>query len=71
MTRRRQRREDEVFNAVARGVHYTLDIARVTRMRSGSLYPVLYRLEAAGKLRSEWEPDKPNLKLRRRRYYTT
>lgn len=39
-------------------------------MASGTLYPILLRLEAAGWLRSEWELGDPaTLGRPRRRYY--
>ena len=41
-------------------------------MKEGSLYPVLYRLEAAGYLASEWEKDDvPRKGPRRRQYWLT
>jgi PadR family transcriptional regulator len=36
------------------------DIARATRMLSGTLYPILLRLEKAGWLESEWEELDPS-----------
>jgi len=36
------------------------DIARATRMLSGTLYPILLRLEKAGWLESEWEDLDPS-----------
>lgn len=47
------------------------DIAKATRMLSGTLYPVLLRLEEAGWLESEWEKGDPReLGRPRRRYYS-
>lgn len=47
------------------------DIARVTKIGSGTLYPLLARLEAAGWLKSEWEEVAPEVAGRpRRRFYT-
>lgn len=46
------------------------DIARKTKLASGTLYPILFRLEEAGFLTSRWEADAPrDLKRPRRRLY--
>jgi PadR family transcriptional regulator PadR len=46
------------------------DIARVTRLKSGTMYPILARLENAGYLASKWEEGDPSILGRpRRRYY--
>ena len=46
------------------------DIARTTRLASGTLYPILFRLERAGWLESRWEEDDPaKLGRPRRRFY--
>lgn len=46
------------------------EIGRITGLPSGTLYPVLLRLEEAGWLRSEWERGDPALLCRpRRRFY--
>jgi DNA-binding PadR family transcriptional regulator len=39
------------------------------RLREGSLYPALYRLEAAGQVRAEWEDGATNRRGPRRRVY--
>jgi DNA-binding PadR family transcriptional regulator len=45
-------------------------IAKETGLASGTLYPILLRLEAAGWLTSEWEDGDPALLRRpRRRFY--
>lgn len=45
-------------------------IARATQIASGTLYPMLVRLEAAGWLISEWEATDPRVLGRpRRRFY--
>lgn len=45
-------------------------IAQETGLASGSLYPILMRLESAGLLESEWEEQTPSeLKRPRRRFY--
>lgn len=46
------------------------DIAAATRLASGTLYPILFRLERAGWLESHWEHDDPKALGRpRRRFY--
>lgn len=46
------------------------DIARSTNLASGTLYPILFRLERAGWLESRWEENDPrDLKRPRRRLY--
>lgn len=50
--------------------HYGLDVAAAADIRSGSLYPILSRLEDHGWLVSRWEEIDPSEKGRpRRRYY--
>ena len=46
------------------------EIAISTKLASGTLYPILFRLEKAGWLNSRWETDDPSqLGRPRRRYY--
>jgi PadR family transcriptional regulator PadR len=46
------------------------EIAKVSELASGTLYPILYRLEKAGWLDSRWEAGEPTrLGRPRRRYY--
>jgi DNA-binding PadR family transcriptional regulator len=46
------------------------DIAKITGLASGTLYPILLRFEEAGFLKSEWESEEPARMGRpRRRYY--
>jgi PadR family transcriptional regulator PadR len=46
------------------------DIARSTQLASGTLYPILLRLEAAGWAESHWESGDPHALGRpRRRFY--
>ena len=50
--------------------HYGLDVAHRTGLKSGSLYPILNRLEDHGWLTSRWEDIEPGEEGRpRRRYY--
>ncbi|MCA1708308.1 MAG: PadR family transcriptional regulator [Actinobacteria bacterium] len=48
--------------------HYGFELSKITGLKSGTLYPILARLESAGWLCSGWEssdtPGRP-----RRRYY--
>ncbi|MER7456407.1 PadR family transcriptional regulator [Micromonospora sp. NPDC126480] len=49
---------------------YGLDLMAMTELPSGTLYPVLHRLRAAGWLAAEWEPVDPAAVGRpARRYY--
>ncbi|MEU4472946.1 PadR family transcriptional regulator [Micromonospora sp. NPDC023888] len=49
---------------------YGLDLMRLTGLPSGTLYPVLHRLTAAGWLVADWEPIDPAEAGRpARRYY--
>jgi len=63
----------EVLAALMRdptGEHYGLSVAEATGLSSGSLYPILARLEAAGLLTSRWEEvDESKAGRPRRRYY--
>lgn len=46
------------------------DIMTGTRLASGTVYPILFRFEEAGWLKSEWEGIDPSAEGRpRRRYY--
>lgn len=44
-----------VLQAIVRGFGYGFDIMRATGLPSGTVYPLLRRLEAGGMVRSEWE----------------
>lgn len=47
------------------------ELTKITRLSSGSLYPILIRLEQAGWLSSEWEREQATkLGRPRRRNYT-
>lgn len=46
------------------------EIARDTKLASGTLYPILFRLEEAGWVKSKWETEDPHeLGRPRRRLY--
>jgi DNA-binding PadR family transcriptional regulator len=49
------------------------DISRATKLASGTLYPILFRLERAGWLESRWEDNDPKAlgRPRRRLYRVT
>ena len=50
--------------------HYGLEISKKANLASGTIYPLLARLEAAGWLESDWESIDPVAEGRRpRRYY--
>jgi PadR family transcriptional regulator, regulatory protein PadR len=53
------------------GEHYGLEVAKAAGLASGSLYPILARLEQAGWVNSAWEEiDERAAGRRRRRYYS-
>src|SRR6266496_4402063 len=53
--------------------HYGLDICRGTKLKGGTVYPILARLEAAGWVTSTWEDIDPKVEGRhaRRNYRLT
>ena len=60
-----------VLHAIADGVRYGFDIADRTGLQTGTVYPVLRRLESLGFVRSSWESEKVARREQRpaRRYY--
>ena len=46
-----------VLQALTLGHRYGFDVMQVTRLPSGTVYPILRRLEAAGLLSSRWEDE--------------
>ncbi len=48
---------------------YGFEVAKVTGLQSGTLYPILARLETIGILASAWESDNVDPQRPRRRYY--
>jgi PadR family transcriptional regulator, regulatory protein PadR len=61
----------KLFLEAPRQAHSGAEIARATGIGSGTLYPLLARLEAAGWCASEWEAISPSEAGRpRRRFYT-
>lgn len=60
-----------VLQAISRGHKFGFDIMEATEMPSGTVYPALRRLEAAGFVESDWEDDGRARRASRprRRYY--
>src|SRR5437870_5186071 len=66
-----------ILAALRRGEAHGLEILRrlelggcgVLRLKEGSLYPALYRLEAAGHARARWETEPHGRRGARRRIY--
>jgi DNA-binding PadR family transcriptional regulator len=69
--------EDLVLAALERGAAHGLEILRrletagdgSLKLREGSLYPTLYRLEHAGLLKAEWDESTTGRRGPRRRVY--
>lgn len=60
-----------VLQAIAGGVRHGFDIMDTTTLPSGTVYPILGRLERAGFVRSRWEAASVAQREKRppRRYY--
>ena len=60
-----------VLGAVSRSIRYGFDIMDATDLPSGTVYPVLGRLERDGYVRSKWESQTIAQREKRppRRYY--
>jgi DNA-binding PadR family transcriptional regulator len=60
-----------VLEALAAGRHHGFDIMDVTDLPSGTVYPILRRLDEEGLVRSRWERDAIARREQRppRRYY--
>jgi PadR family transcriptional regulator PadR len=69
--------ETMVLAALERGEAHGLEILRrldavgcgLLRLKEGSLYPALYRLEEAGKVEADWEDQPHGRRGARRRIY--
>jgi PadR family transcriptional regulator len=61
-----------VLQALARGYHYGFDIMDATGLPSGTVYPILRRLDREGLLLSRWEKPATAQREQRppRRYYS-
>ena len=62
---------DWVLQALARGHHHGFDIMDATGLASGTVYPILRRLNGEGLVRSTWERETVARREHRptRRYY--
>jgi PadR family transcriptional regulator, regulatory protein PadR len=60
-----------VLEALSQGYHYGFDIMDATNLPSGTVYPILRRLEKEGLVKSRWEADRVAHTEQRppRRYY--
>jgi len=60
-----------VLDAITRRIRHGFDIMDATRLPSGTVYPILGRLERDGYVRSHWEPHTTATREKRppRRYY--
>jgi PadR family transcriptional regulator PadR len=60
-----------VLQALAQGFHYGFDIMDATNLPSGTVYPILRRLDREGLLESTWEKHATAVREQRppRRYY--
>jgi PadR family transcriptional regulator len=60
-----------VLQALTRGFHYGFDIMDATGLPSGTVYPILRRLDREGLLKSAWEKPAAAQREQRppRRYY--
>lgn len=59
-----------VLQALQAGHRYGFDVMRVSELASGTVYPLLRRLEGSGLVESRWEDVDPSEEGRpRRRYY--
>ena len=60
-----------VLQALLQGHHHGFDIMDATALPSGTVYPILRRLDAEGLVRSRWEKDGVARREQRppRRYY--
>ncbi|HSC26732.1 MAG TPA: PadR family transcriptional regulator [Vicinamibacterales bacterium] len=60
-----------VLQALARGCHHGFDIMDATDLPSGTVYPILRRLDREGLVASRWEKQSEAQRAQRppRRYY--
>jgi DNA-binding PadR family transcriptional regulator len=69
--------ESMILSALERGEAHGLEILRrlddagcgLLQLKEGSLYPALYRLEAAGDVKADWEREPHGRRGARRRIY--
>lgn len=62
-----------ILHAIAAGHSYGFELMETTGLPSGTVYPILRRLEKAKLIQAEWEPDAVAAREQRpaRRYYRT
>jgi DNA-binding PadR family transcriptional regulator len=59
-----------VLKVISGGCNYGFDIMERTGLRSGTVYPILRRLEESGLIVARWEPEAAQqLQRPQRRYY--
>lgn len=59
-----------ILKVISGGCNYGFDIMEKTGLPSGTVYPVLRRLEQSGLIQSKWEPgEAQELQRPQRRYY--
>ena len=59
-----------ILKVISGGCNYGFDIMEKTGLQSGTVYPVLRRLEQSGLIQSKWEPgEAQELQRPQRRYY--
>lgn len=59
-----------ILKVISAGCNYGFDIMERTGLQSGTVYPVLRRLEQSGLIHSRWEPgEAQELQRPQRRYY--
>jgi DNA-binding PadR family transcriptional regulator len=69
--------ETMILSALEQGEAHGLEILHrldeagcgLLRLKEGSLYPALYRLESAGEVKAVWEPQPHGWRGARRRFY--
>jgi len=59
-----------ILKVISGGCNYGFDIMEKTGLKSGTVYPVLRRLEQFGLIQAKWEPgEAQELQRPQRRYY--
>jgi PadR family transcriptional regulator, regulatory protein PadR len=59
-----------VLKVISGGCNYGFDIMERTGLQSGTVYPILRRLEESGLILAQWEPEAAQqLQRPQRRYY--
>lgn len=63
------KKAQRILDALRDGERHGAELSKATKLWSGTLYPLLLKLEDEGVIKSEWESPKP-LERPRRRYYS-